>query len=59
MPAPSKRPSPPARMVELLAAEKRALIAANGLVTRQDFEAAWAECWHVMVLERAWPHKTD
>jgi hypothetical protein len=45
-------------MVALLAVEKRRLIAANGAVTRQDFEAAWDRCWHVMVLERAWAHAT-
>ncbi len=58
MPAPSKRPSPPARMVTLLAAEKKRLLAENGHVTRQDFETAWDVCWDVMVLERAWAHNT-
>ncbi len=58
MPAPSKRPSPPARMVALLAAEKRRLLAENGHVTRRDFETAWEACWEIMVLERAWPHNT-
>ncbi len=45
-------------MVELLSAEKRALIAANGLVTRQDFEAAWSKCWEIMRCEHAWAHAT-
>lgn len=58
MPAPSKRPAPPARMVALLAVEKRRLLAEKGHVTRQDFEQAWAACWEVMVLERAWAHST-
>lgn len=58
VPPPSKRPSPPARMVGLLAAEKRRLLAANGHVTRSDFEEAWDACWEVMVLERAWCHNT-
>jgi hypothetical protein len=58
MPAPSKRPAPPARMVTLLATEKQRLLAANGHVTRQDFEEAWRVCWEVMVLERAWAHQT-
>jgi hypothetical protein len=45
-------------MVELLAVEKRRLLAARGHVTTQDFDAAWEACWEVMVLERAWPHAT-
>lgn len=45
-------------MVELLTIEKRRLLAEHGHVTRQDFEEAWERCWHVMVLERAWPHAT-
>lgn len=58
MPPASKRPTPPERMVELLAIEKRRLLAANGTVTRQDFERAWEACWWTMVLERAFPHAT-
>ncbi len=58
MPAPSKRPSPPARMVTLLAAEKRRLLAENGRVTRQDFETAWEACWEAMRKEHAWAHAT-
>ncbi len=45
-------------MVELLAAEKHRLLATQGHVTRQDFEAAWTAAWEVMVLERAWAHAT-
>lgn len=45
-------------MVELLAAEKKRLIAENGEVTRQDFEAAWTACWETMKREHAWPHAT-
>lgn len=59
VPPPSKRPSPPARMVELLAAEKRRLLAANGTVTRRDFEAAWAVSWETMKCESAWAHDTS
>ena len=59
MPAPSKRPSPPARMVELLTIEKRRLIDEKGTVTGEDFEVAWEACWEVMVTERAWPHATE
>lgn len=59
MPPASKRPSPPARMVALLAAEKRRLLAEKGHVTRQDFDEAWAACYAVMVDERAWPHNTE
>ena len=43
-------------MVELLAAEKHRLLAAEGHVTRNDFRRAWLMAWDVMVLERAWPH---
>lgn len=46
-------------MVELLAAEKRRLLAANGHVTSEDFEAAWAACWTRMILDHAFPHKTS
>lgn len=46
-------------MVELLAAEKRRLLAENGMLTGEDFETAWCECWMVMVSERAWPHATE
>lgn len=58
MPARSKRPSPPARMVELLAVEKKRLLAERGFVTAQDFERSWERCWAIMVTERAWPHAT-
>lgn len=58
MPPPSKRPAPPARMVSLLAAEKRRLISEKGHVTRQDFDEAWQTCWQVMIDERAFPHAT-
>lgn len=59
MPAHSKRPSPPARMVQLLLAEKRRMLADGRTLTRRDFEAAWDACWEVMVGERAWPHATE
>lgn len=58
MPAPSKRPAPPARMVELLVIRKRELLEENGGVTIEDFDVAWEECWQAMVTERAWPHAT-
>lgn len=58
MPAQSKRPSPPARMAALLAAEKRRMLADGRELTVRDFEEAWAACWAVMVHERAWPHAT-
>lgn len=58
MPAPSKRPSPPARMVELLSIEKSRLLRDKGHVDRHDFEIVWARSWHTMVTERAWPHST-
>lgn len=58
MPAPSKRPSPPARMVSLLAAEKKRLLGEKGHVTRQDFETAWDVCWETMQKEHAWAHAT-
>ncbi len=45
-------------MVELLAVEKARLLAERGEVTSQDFREAWAECWWVMILERAYPHAT-
>ncbi len=45
-------------MVELLAAEKKRLIAERGEVTLDDFRRAWDECWEVMVLERGWAHAT-
>lgn len=45
-------------MVELLAVEKRRLIAQKGHVTRQDFDEAWQACWWAMVLERSWAHNT-
>jgi hypothetical protein len=45
-------------MVELLAVEKRRLLAEHGRVTVEDFEVAWVECWAVMRSERAWPHAT-
>lgn len=46
-------------MTELLIAEKRRLLAANGDVTRQDFETAWAACWMRMVLAHEFPHDTQ
>lgn len=46
-------------MVELLAAEKKRLIAEKGHVTRQDFDAAWSSCWEAMRREHSWPHATD
>lgn len=58
MPAQSKRPSPPARMADLLAAEKHRMLAAGQELTVRDFEDAWARCWAIMVHERAWPHAT-
>lgn len=58
MPAPSKRPSPPARMVALLTEEKRRLIAANGHVTLRDFDQVWERCWDIMKREHAYPHLT-
>lgn len=58
MPPTSKRPSPPARMVGLLSVEKRRLLAANGTVTRRDFDEAWERCWDAMVIERAWAHRS-
>ncbi len=45
-------------MVALLTAEKRRLLAANGHVTRRDFDESWEACWEVMVLERSWAHAT-
>ncbi len=45
-------------MVELLAVEKKRLLAERGYVTSQDFSVAWDECWWTMKLERAWPHAT-
>jgi hypothetical protein len=59
MPAHRKRPSPPARMVELLAIEKRAMLVTKGHVTDEDFDIAWDACWAIMVTERAWPHATE
>lgn len=59
MPAPAKRPAPPARMVQLLADEKRRLLADKGRVTHRDFDEAWDRCWALMVTERAWPHATE
>jgi hypothetical protein len=58
MPPASKRPSPPARMVALLAAEKRRLLAEKGHVTHSDFRVAWDHCWEIMVLEKSWAHQT-
>lgn len=45
-------------MVQLLAAEKRRLIVANGHVTRRDFDEAWERCWDMMRKEHAWAHAT-
>lgn len=45
-------------MVELLAIEKRRVLAEKGTVSLQDFRDAWDACWWTMVLERAWPHAT-
>jgi hypothetical protein len=45
-------------MVELLAEAKRQLLAVQGSVTVEDFEAAWDVAWAQMVTERAWPHNT-
>jgi hypothetical protein len=45
-------------MTDLLAADKRRLLAEHGYVTLHDFEQAWAQSWEVMVLEHAWPHAT-
>lgn len=59
MPAPAKRLSPDARMVELLIGEKRRVLLECGYATVEDFEAAWERCWQVMVAERAWPHATS
>ncbi len=61
MPPASKRPSPPARMVELLAAEKKRLIdegRAPSTLSVCDFNAVWERCWEVIVLERGWAHAT-
>lgn len=58
MPAHRKRPSPPARMVELLATEKRRLLDDGRRLTIDEFEAAWDAAWLLMVAERAWPHAT-
>lgn len=58
MPARRKHPYPPERMVELLVDRKREVLAAQGYVTEQDFEDAWALSWAMMVTERAWPHAT-
>lgn len=59
MPAPSKRPAPPARMADLLIAVKREMLAAGVELTRGAFEAAWATAWVAMVAERGWPHATE
>jgi hypothetical protein len=45
-------------MTELLAVEKRRLLAECGSVTLHDFEDAWTLSWEVMVVEHAWPHAT-
>lgn len=58
MAAPMKRPTPPARMRQLLKGEKRHLLAANGDLTRKDFDAAWEKCWDIMLREHAWAHAT-
>jgi hypothetical protein len=58
MPAQSKRPSPAARVVELLKVEKRRLLAENGVCTHDDFRAAWEACEKVIIGERAFPHAT-
>lgn len=61
---PRKRPTPAERMAELLAYERRRLLRSRAraglpeVVTAEDFEAAWEECWAIMVAERAWPHLT-
>lgn len=59
MPPASKRPSPPARMVSLLAAEKRRLLAEKGHVTRQDFDEAWDRATATLKAEHAYPHATE
>lgn len=46
-------------MVALLTVEKQRLLAANGRVTTSDFREAWETCWEIMVIERAWAHKTS
>lgn len=58
MPAHSKRPSPPARMVELLGLEKKRLLSKGIVIVDADFDLAWEVCWGIMVTERAWPHAT-
>lgn len=59
MPAPSKRPSPPARMVELLADWKRILLDVDQReLTMEDFRRAWERCWEIIVLEHGWAHAT-
>ncbi len=61
---PSKRPTPAARLTELMAYEKRRLLRGKqrrgepAVVTAAEFDEAWAECWQIMVKEKAWPHLT-
>ena len=45
-------------MVELLAVEKRRLLAEKGQLTSADFRLAWDACWGIMVLERSWAHNS-
>ena len=59
MPARSDRPSPPARMVELLAVRKRELLDHGVELTRSEFDAAWNDAWVIMTAERAWAHATE
>jgi hypothetical protein len=46
-------------MADLLLERKLRLLADGVELTRQAFEAAWAEAWEVMVAEKAWPHATE
>jgi hypothetical protein len=58
VPARSTRPSPPARMVALLAERKRDLLVLGVPITEAHFVEAWDVSWAIMVTERAWPHAT-
>jgi hypothetical protein len=54
-----KRPLPACRMADLLAQRKRELLDAEVELTPRVFEQAWAECWELMIGERAYPHATE
>lgn len=59
MAARRKRPTPPARMVELLTEAKARLLAEGVTLTVEVFDREWDAAWRLMVTERAWPHATE